>query len=344
MPTSSGWLRGLVTVAWMAAMAASSPAGAQEPAPDDAVVYGRMNLSLEHARVAGSGADTKFVDDGSRLGLSALHGVGKELDAAVQVEGRLRHDPDRWSVKSRDTWIGIQGPSLGTARFGMMEGPLYHATYDEISMHNHDSGRSADHLLAENATGGRMGRALYYRAPFDGPVRIEMLHAFPVKDPATANAGNPRHDELALTYEAAAFRIAGGYAESRNLALDKAWTLAAFATAGNFVFAALYERSAVIPADGRAAYRDYGRLAIEYSVGRHELHANYGVAGSMSTTPSSGAAQATLAYNYNLTDRTKFYAFVTQIANSPQAAYGFLDHTPQGAASRSLAFGWRRNF
>lgn len=332
------------------ALCAAPVAFAGEPTFGEPTVYGRINLTLEHARVGGADADTKFVDNGSRLGMRAGKSISDETSAVIQVEGQLRHDPNDWIdpngsiVKSRDTWVGLQDVKLGTVRFGMMEGPLFHATYDEISMHNHGSSRSEDKLLAEDATGGRMSKSLYYRAPIAGPLKVEVLHAFLTKDPAKANAANPRHDEFAVTYDSGDSWVAGGYTESQNLKVDKAWTLAASTTMIGIVLAGLYERSAAIPVGGATAYRNYARIAAKYPVGKHEFHISYGVAGSLSTPPDSGATQVTLAYNYNLTEQTKVYAFTTHIGNKQNASYSFLDNTPDGAGNSSLAFGMRYNF
>lgn len=333
-----------LTAATSIALCAAPAAFAAETAFGDPVVYGRLNLTLEHAGVEGAEADTKIVDNGSRLGVRAGKNIGPETSAMIQVEGRLQHDSSSWIVKSRDTWVGLEDVTFGTVRVGMMEGPLYHATYDEISMHNHDSGRSSDQLLSEDATGGRMPKAAYYRAPLAGPLKVEVLHAFLTKDPANANAANARHDEFAATYESGESWIAGGYAESRNLKADQAWTLAASTTLNGIVLAGLYERSAATPEGGATAYRNYVRIAAKYPVGKHEFHVNYGVAGSLSTTPDSGATQATLAYNYNITEQTKVYAFATRIGNQQNASYSFLDNTPNGAANSSIALGFRHDF
>lgn len=91
-------------------------------------------------------------------------------------------------------------------------------------------------------------------------------------------------------------------------------------------------------------YGEYARIAAKYPLGQHEFHINYGVAGSLSTTPSSGATQATLAYNYNLTDKTKIYSFITRIRNQANASYHFLNDTPDGAYNSSVAIGVRHNF
>ena len=60
--------------------------------------------------------------------------------------------------------------------------------------------------------------------------------------------------------------------------------------------------------------------------------------------PDSDATQVTLAYNYNLTEKTKVYAFATRIGNKQNASYSFLDNTPDGAANSSIALGFRHNF
>lgn len=325
---------------------------AEEPVFGAPTFYGRLNVTAEDTRVGGAESHVRLVDNGSRLGLRAgTVVIDGDTSVMIQLEARLRHDPNGWIdtsgsiVKSRDTWAGIQNARLGSVRYGMMEGPLYHATYDEISMHNHDSGHSSDVLLAEGATGGRMGRSLYYRAPVASPFKVELLHAFLAKDPAKANAANPAHDEFAVTYEHGESWIAGGFAESRNLNVDKAWTIAAATSVKGFILAGLYERSAQVSAGvGPTAFRSYTRVAVKYPIGSHEYHLNYGVAGNLSTTGDSGATQATLAYNYNLDDKSKVYAFATRVRNQRMAAYGFLGDTPEGASNSSIAVGYRRNF
>ena len=328
------------------ALFAAASASAGDPEFGAPTFYGRLNLTLENAKVEGADASTKGVDNGSRLGFRAGGNLGDDTAVMLQLEALLKQpNPGDWVVRSRDSWVGLHNAHYGTLMLGMMEGPLFHATYDEISMHNHNSGQSEDKLLDEAATGGRMERSLYYRLPDQGPFKIELLHAFLKKDPTTANASNPRHDEFAVTYESGDSWIAGGYAESRNLKVDQAWTLAAATTVKGIVIGAVYERSAAVPAAaGPTDYRNYARVALKYPVGKHEFHINVGVAGSLSATPDSGATQATLAYNYNLTKETKLYAFVTRIDNDRNGAYSFLDNTPVGAGNRSVAVGFRHNF
>lgn len=332
-----------LTAAGLALLAAAPASAAPEfGAP---ALYGRLNLTLEQGRVEGGETTEKLVDNGSRLGLRAGGELGDDTAVLLQLEARLKRlDSGDRVVRSRDSWIGLRNANYGTVMLGMMEGPLYHATYDEISMHNHNSGRSEDKLLAESATGGRMKKSVYYKFPLAEPFKLEVLHAFLEKDPSQANAAHPSHDEFALTYASGDSWVAGGYAQSRNLDVDKAWTLAAATTVKGVVVAGLYERWTTEPSGAASAHRDYARIALKYPVGKHEFHLNHGIAGAMSGSPDSGASQTTLAYNYHLTPQTKVYAFVTRIDNDRNASYSFLDNTPAGAGNRSLAVGFRHNF
>lgn len=319
---------------------------AGEPVFGEPTLYGRINATVERARISGSNAETELVDNASRLGMRAGKALSDETSVMIQLEGRIRPEGDHtgWILNPRDNWVGIRNETLGTLRLGRMEGPLYHATYDETSMHNHDSGRSSDKLLWEDATGGRMTKSVYYRAPLSGPVKIELLHAFLDKDDGKQHASSPRHDEFAVTYEFGESRIAGGYAESRDLDVNKAWTVGASTTIKGFVLAGLIERAQSLPDGGTSSHRNYARVAVKYPFGKHELHANYGVAGSWSGSQDSGATQSTLGYNYNLTEKTKIYGYFTRIKNDANASYSFLEHTPTGASNTSLALGVSHNF
>lgn len=67
------------------------------------------------------------------------------------------------------------------------------------------------------------------------------------------------------------------------------------------------------------------------------------VAGSLSSTPNSGASQTTLAYNYNFTQETKIYTCATRIGKQQNAAYSFLDKALMVRRTDPL-LGVRHNF
>ena len=79
-----------------------------------------------------------------------------------------------------------------------------------------------------------------------------------------------------------------------------------------------------------------------YAMGASEFHLNYGMAGDFSGLSDTGANQFTVGYNYNLSKRTKLYAFYTQVDEDSNATY-YLAATP-GAKFSSLTAGLRHNF
>jgi predicted porin len=78
------------------------------------------------------------------------------------------------------------------------------------------------------------------------------------------------------------------------------------------------------------------RLSGMYTMGASEFHVNAGAAGNTGGVAHTSAKQYTLAYNYNLSKRTKVYAFYTNLNDSAAGLYG-------GDFS-SLAMGVRHNF
>ncbi|MCV6071394.1 porin, partial [Escherichia coli] len=65
-------------------------------------------------------------------------------------------------------------------------------------------------------------------------------------------------------------------------------------------------------------------------------HANFGYAGKNGDVTDSKANQFTLGYNYNLSKRTKVYAFYTRLNDGDAGLYG--------GDFRSFALGVRHNF
>jgi hypothetical protein len=78
------------------------------------------------------------------------------------------------------------------------------------------------------------------------------------------------------------------------------------------------------------------RFSVAYNFGANELHLNMGTADDYSRLANSGARQATLGFNHNLSKRTKVYTYYTKI-DAERA-------TPYAVDFSSLAFGVRHNF
>ena len=129
---------------------------------------------------------------------------------------------------------------------------------------------------------------------------------------------------------------------------DRAVTAGGAYNFGPVVVGGLFERSkrSTLSED---MTRNYWRVALMAPVGAHEFHLNVGVAGDYSGTSDTAGKQYTVAYNYNLSKRSKVYAYYTKIDNDSArsagggGAYSFLG-SPAGLDISSVALGIRHNF
>src|SRR5262245_31083933 len=121
----------------------AAPAFAQVPA--EIQVYGRVNVSAERIETENSRhpavrnqSNYELVDNNSRVGIRGNKELTPGLKAIFQIESQTKLDDSNNSTfSSRDSFAGLQG-GFGTIRAGRTIGPVYYATYDYISMHNHD--------------------------------------------------------------------------------------------------------------------------------------------------------------------------------------------------------------
>jgi predicted porin len=161
------------------ASAFAMPALAQ--VPPELQIYGRVNVSAENIKTDNSTnpavpnqSNYEFVDNSSRIGFRYNKELTPGLKAIFQIESRVNLTEGGDVLSSRDSFAGLQG-GFGTIRLGRTIGPVYYATYDYISMHNHDTGTSSDALLAGTVVGnqGFMNNTLWYTSPKIGNFTIE---------------------------------------------------------------------------------------------------------------------------------------------------------------------------
>src|SRR3989449_11634138 len=138
------------------ASACTLPAVALAQVPSWIQIYGRANVSYERITTSSSSntavqpnqSNWDLVDNSSRIGVRGNKDLGGGLTGLFQMESRVRlNTGDGAFLSSRDSYAGLAG-NFGTVRLGRTVGPVYYATYDYISMHNHDTGTSSDALLA----------------------------------------------------------------------------------------------------------------------------------------------------------------------------------------------------
>ncbi len=352
------------------ASAFAVPAMAQAPqVPEGLQFYGRVNVSAERITTDNSSntavqpnqSNYEFVDNSSRVGLRYKRELVPGTSAIFQVESRVKLDDGAGSTfSSRDSYAGLQGDSYGTLRLGRTIGPVYYATYDYISMHNHDTGTSSDALLAGTVVGnqGYMNNTFWYTSPKFGGVTIDFAFSLLGERRLDQSVDQPRHIGLVGSYDAGPLHLALSYANTKNdrdidgtagapftMSDSTAWTIGGAYDFKVMVLGALWEM-AETDIVGGTADRDYFRIAAMFPFGQHEFHLNYGW---VDADNSAGAKQWTVAYNFNITKLTKVYAFYTTVDNDGNGSFTLGTGTSNitsvtGAQYSSIAVGIRHNF
>jgi predicted porin len=349
--------------------ACAMPALAQTPQiPEGLQFYGRVNISVERITTDNSSntavqpnqSNYELVDNSSRVGLRYKKELVPGTSAIFQIESRTKLDDSAGSFfSSRDSYAGLQGDSYGTIRLGRTVGPVYYATYDYISMHNHDTGTSADALLAGTVVGnqGFMNNTIWYTSPKFGGVTIDVAFSLLGERRIDQSVEQPRHLGLVASYDAGPLHAAVSYANTENdrdldpgagiQASDAtAWTIGGAYDFKAMVLGLLWEM-AERDTFGGSVDSDYWRVALMFPFGQHELHFNFGL---VDTDPSdAGAKQWTVGYNYNITKQTKVYAFYTTVDNEGGGNFTLGTGTSNitavtGAEYSSIAVGIRHNF
>ena len=298
-------------------------------AQSSVTLYGRVNTTVERQK-AGDQTSTQMVNNSSRFGFRGVEDLGGASAS---------------TFFGRQSELNLAG-NFGMLRLGNFFPESYYATADYVSMHNHDTGTSADALYLDpvwlgtgTATQDRnsnlktgTGNKIAYRTPSFGGLTVEgaaVMHE-------QVNGGKTGYD-LAANYGMGALALGAGYSQIDD---DKQLGLRALYTMGPFVVGGYYQRND----EDILGSRNNFRLAGAYMLGASEFHLNAGRANSWSKLNDSAATQYTLGYNYNLSKRTKVYAFYTRINNDGAARYGFGSGEASGQNFSSVAVGVRHNF
>jgi predicted porin len=293
-------------------------------AQSNITIYGRFNATVERQDNAGI-KSTSLLNNSSRVGFKGTEDLGSGLKAGFQLEhgfnvdtGAATHGNAFWARQSE---VNLGG-RFGTLRLGNFTSEAYYATADYISMHNHDTGSSADALYAYI---GRNTNKIAYRLPDFGALTLEGA--------VTLKEGAADHSyDLAANYAMGALQLGAGF---EKLGSAKQFAIRANYETGPFVLAAYVQRDTDGFGPGLGS-RTSVRLAGMYTFGVTELHLNLGRAGDYSKVANSDATQATVGVNHNLSKRTKVYGYYTKINASAATSY-------VGDFS-SFALGVRHNF
>lgn len=330
-------LAALAIVGTSAAMAQSS-----------VTLYGRVNTTVEQQKTGDTKVNGMF-NNSSRWGVRGTEDLGGGLKAGFTLESGFASD----TGAAADTFFGRHsevnlGGNFGMLRLGRFTADSYYATADAISMHNHDTGSSADVLYTYVM---RDSNKLGYRLPAFGGFTVDAAVSLSEKVPGEHNAfdlsANYGAGPLGLgagytKNKGAADVFGGGYAgEAQQVALRASYALGAVNLGAYYQYVTLDDVNGTTADAKRHAYR----LAAMYTMGASELHANVGRAERIklggAKQAGTAANQWTLGYNYNLSKRTKVYGYYTKVDNGANISYR---GGPAGADFTSVAVGVRHNF
>ena len=296
-------------------------------AQSSVTIYGRLNLSLERQDLNGRKL-SKMENNASRIGFKGTEDLGGGLKAGFLLEHGFSPDTGTAAAQfwGRQSEVNLSG-GFGMIRLGTFTSEAYYATADYISMHNHDTGTSSDALYAYI---GRNTNKIAYRTP-------EFVKGLTVEGAVSAGEGRlcgtttcARSYDFAANYSIGALHLGAGY-EKNGAA--KQFAVSGLYEAGALLFGGMVQRDSDAYGPGN---RTNVRGSVAYIFGVSELHLNVGVANDYSKLNDSGARQFTVGYNYNLSKRTRVYAFYTKVD-----AERF---TPYASDFSSLAAGVRHNF
>ena len=305
----------LATLASSAALAQSS-----------VTIYGRLNLTLERENINGIKL-SKMENNSSRIGFKGSEDLGGGLRAGFQLEHGFSPDTGlpASSFWGRQSEVNLGG-GFGTVRLGNFTSEAYFATSDYIGMHNHETGTSSDALYAYI---GRNTNKVAYRTP-------EFVKGLTLEGAVSASEGGGRirNYDFAGNWQIGALHLGLGYEKAGTATVSaKQVAVSGLYEFGSFILGGMVQRDTNAYGSGN---RTNFRVSAAYILGQSEFHANVGKAGDYSNRSDSGAKQYTLAYNYNLSKRTKVYGYYTKVDAQRFTGYA--------SDFSSLAVGVRHNF
>jgi predicted porin len=300
-------------------------------AQSSVTLYGRVNTSVEHQKV-GDVSSTVLQNNSSRFGFRGSEDLGGGMKAGFVLESGF----DSSTGQSASTFFGRQSEvnlsgGFGTVRLGNYFPASYYATSDYVGMHNHETGTSADAFYQDPVWFGALGTGnkIGYTSPNLGGLVLEAAASLHEQ-----TSGGKNGYDLAANYDLGSLHLGAGYSQVDD---DKQLALRALYSFGSFVVGGYYQRND----EAVLGTRNNFRLSGMYALGASEFHLNVGRAAKWENVANSAATQYTVAYNYNLSKRTKVYAFYTKVNNDSGASY------MTGAAGTdfsSFALGIRHNF
>ena len=308
---------------YLAAMATLATTGAF--AQSSVTIYGRLNTSVERQTDFGTTAGSvyRLQNNASRLGFKGFEDLGGGLKAGFALEHRFNVDTGA-STNGNAFWggagqseVNLSG-GFGMVRLGHYTSEAYFATSDVTDLLNHGTGTSADQFYKYL---GNDSNKVAYRTPAIGPVTAEAAVSL-------GEGVNPRIFDLAVNYGAGPLGLGLGYEKvnkgDSQFAIRASYDFSPFLVTG---YVQRYKNEVLN--ESQTIFRVSGM----YTMGPGEFHLAFGKQGDLGPVDTS-AKQFTVGYNYNLSKRTKVFAFYNRVSVD---AAGALD-------PKVFSVGMRHNF
>ena len=330
-------------------------------------IYGRVNTSVEHQKL-GNSSVTGMVSNSSYIGFKGTEDLGNGLKAGFVLEGNFLSETGAGTGTNgafnfqRNSEVNLSG-NFGMVRLGSFDPYSYTVTADAVSMHNHDTGPTADALYAQAAS---TGNVIAYRTPNIAGFDAELQYRFGEKaskgfTSKGLNGFNNGEDKggwnLGANYANGPLGLGFGFSEEKvkqvaanNTGKQQQYAFRASYQIADLTLAGYYQKQKN-STNVQTAKRDVYRLAAMYVIGASELHANYGKASKLKVNgvkSTNSTNQWTLAYNYNLSKRTKVYALYSSISHADAVGFesGFSSLNPTNGSDkfRTMGVGIRHLF
>ena len=310
-------------------------------------VYGRVNTTIERQKI-GDGTVWGLNNNSSRIGFMGTEDLGGGLKAGFALESGFHSDTGAGGTSggmafNRQSEVNLSG-NFGMIRLGHWTPSSYFATADYISMHNHDTGSSADAFYAyvsnDKKSPSYVSNGVAYKTPTFGGFNAEVATGLYEKND---QFGKKNLYDVAANYDNGPLALGAGYTKldkSQQYAFRGFYKIGSSILLGGYVQRSKNMGFDQVFADDTGTRTAY-RLSGAYLLGNNEFHLNVGKAGKMKNVDDSSAMQYTLGYNYNLSKRTKVYGYYTKVNNKSGASY------MTGVAGEdfsSFAVGIRHNF
>ena len=342
-------IRAVASVA-LAGCAAAGAANAQ-----NALLYGRLNLAVEHVVAKSPEGDApdlnRLSSNASRIGMRGAEPLGRGLVAVWQIESGISADTGGGVLAGRETFVGLDG-DWGTVKIGNFLSPYddMHAIFGNVPTLTTSILSTAaiwSQGSLSKAAGGfdaRLANSVRFDFPEWRGLEASVQYAF--------GEDSRRSHVLGLGAIYANGPFEAGVAFERNHRVrgpefdDWALTGTAGWNFGPMRIAGVVERLRYETPVGPLTRNFYGASAT-LLVGAGSVYAFWGHAsdgkaagdvrvGGVASGDDTSAQQYELSYTYSLSPRTLVYAGWVRLRNDARASYNFATNVYSTASPTGL--------